>query len=889
MVNVTINGKVTELVGCGTVLEALRTAGVEVPTLCHDPRLKPAGVCRLCIVQIDGEQRPVTACSTQVEDGMRIQTHTPEIEHFRRHMLQMLLQDYPAEMIRRFPEKEFHRYVRAYEQEQHAKSTSDPELKDDSHPYIHVDMSQCVYCFRCVRICEELQGQFVWKIHNRGDSTRIVPDSGTTLLASSCVSCGACVDTCPSGALEDKTLLHHGVPTRWGKTTCPYCGTGCEMNVGTRGNEIVTIQPVLEAPVSKGHLCVKGRYAFAFQNAPDRVTQPMIRESGEWKEVSWPEAIGTVAEKLREIIERHGPDSVGMLGSARATNEENYAAQKFARAVIGTNNVDCCARVCHAPTAEGMKQILGTGAATNSFDDIELAQTIMVCGANATENHPIVSARIKQAALCGIPLIVIDPRKIELTQYAAVHLALRPGTNVPLFNAMANVLVEENLIDADFVRERVAATNEFWEFIRAWTPERAAEICGVDAELIRSAARLYATKKPAMCFHGLGLTEHLQGTESVMALVNLALLTGSIGIPGAGINPLRGQNNVQGAAHMGCDPKNLTGFLPLEKGREAFEKVWQAKIPTRPGLNLMQMMDAAAAGHLKSLWAIGYDVLLTNPHRAETQKAFEKIDFVIIQDLFLNETAREFGHVFLPAASPFEKDGTFMNAERRIQRVRKILEPAQGCKTDWEILCDVARAMGKAELFAYGAAEEIWNEVRQVWPKGKGISYERIEQEGLQWPCESEESSGTQRLHVDGFTIGPRASLQRIDYTPTPETINEEFPFVLVTGRTLYQFNAGTMTQRTPNAELYSADYLDISLEDASRLSLADREMILLRSRYGQARLPARISATVKPGLLFATFHTVKAAVNFVTGRMRDRHVQTPEYKVTAVRIEKMR
>jgi formate dehydrogenase major subunit len=888
MLHVTINGRSFTVPEGVTVLDGLQTAAVEVPTLCHDPRLKPVGACRLCVVDIKGWARPATACTTPIQDGMEIQTHTPEIEQSRRTLLRLLAREYPAAAVARFPENQFHRYLKAYNLENESSGKFLPELRDDSHPYIQVDMSQCVYCYRCVRICEEVQGQFVWRVWNRGSATRILPDSGTTLLESSCVSCGACVDTCPTGALEDKTLLSHGVATSWTKTTCPYCGTGCEMRVGTRENRIVTIRPALEAPVSKGHLCVKGRYAFDFQHATDRITRPMIRENGQWKEVSWSDAIGFVATGLKRIVEQCGPNSVGMLGSARATNEENYVAQKFARVVLGTNNVDCCARVCHAPSAAGMKQMLGTGAATNSFDDIEKARTILVCGANPTENHPIVGARIKQAALQGAHLIVIDPRRTELAQYSDAHLALRSGTNVPLLNSMACTIVEEELYDEAFVRDRVSEWEDFRGFILSWTAERAAPICGLDAALIRRAARLYATARPAMCFHGLGITEHTQGTESVMCLVNLALLTGNIGKPGTGINPLRGQNNVQGSAHMGCDPGLLTGSVPLEEGRDLFESVWRSPLPRKPGLNLMQMMDASTAGQLKALWAIGYDVLLTNPNRHATRRAFESLELVVVQDLFLNETAREWGTVFLPAASPFEKDGTFMNAERRIQRVRNVLEAAGESKADWEIPCEVARAMGKGQFFDFKSAEEIWNEVRQVWRKGQGITYDGIEDVGIQWPCPSEDHPGTQVLHSEAFTVGPHTPLRRIAFTPTAETVNEEFPLLLMTGRTLYQFNAGTMTMRTPNVRLRPEDLLDVSPEDALRLELADGQRVRLRSRYGQTTLPVRITHAVKPGELFTSFHTVEASLNFVTGPFRDRQVDTPEYKVTAVRIEKV-
>lgn len=632
------------------------------------------------------------------------------------------------------------------------------------------------------------------------------------------------------------------------------------------------------------------------QSSEDSLPEEEGRVEGEgtlqpppgWRFVTWPIAIAFIAENLRRIVGHYGPDSVGVLGSARGTNEENYLAQKFARVVLGTNNVDCCARVCHAPTAAAMNATLGAGAATNSFDDIEQARGFLLCGANATENHPIVGARIKQAVLHGAKLIVIDPREIELARYADVHLALKPGPNVPLLNAIACAIVDEKLFDEAALRERIAQWDEFRQFIQAFAPEKAAGLCGVDAGLIRAAARLYATAKPAMCFHGLGMTEHTQGTEGVMCLVNLALLTGNFGRPGGGVNPLRGQNNVQGSAHMGCEPGKLTGYVGLDEGRARFEKAWQAPLPTSRGLNLMQMIDAANKGTLKALWAIGYDVALTNPNAAATMQSLKSLEFVIVQDMFLNEVARECGSVFLPVASSFERDGTFMNSERRVQRVRKSIEPPGRAKADWEIICDLARAMGKGELFDFRSPEEIWEEIREVWIAGHGITYARLEQAGLQWPCPTEDHPGTTVLHAATFPSGPRAPLKRIDFNATKETISREFPFLLTTGRTLYQFNAGTMTMRTLNARFRPTDTLDISAQDAERLALGDGELVLVRSRYGEALLPIKIDPAVKPGELFATFHTTGVFLNHLTGTGRDSVTQTPEYKVTAVRIEKV-
>jgi formate dehydrogenase major subunit len=658
------------------------------------------------------------------------------------------------------------------------------------------------------------------------------------------------------------------------------------MEVGVRENRIVQIKPSIDSPVSHGHLCVKGRYVFDYVHAQDRITEPMIREENCWRRVSWEEAIAFTARELKRLSEKFGPDSIGVLGSARATNEENYLAQKFARVVIGTNNVDCCARVCHAPTARAMKLMLGTGAATNSFDDIELARTILVCGTNATENHPIVGARIKQAKLAGANLLVVDPRKIELADYADIHLRLKPGTNIPLLNAIAHVIVTEQLVDSSFTGERVAGLDAFIDFIQPWTPERAAAICGVNARLIREAARLYAGDKPAMSFHGLGVTEHIQGTENVMCLVNLALLTGNMGRPGSGINPLRGQNNVQGAAHMGCEPSSLTGAVSFEDGRNLFERAWGTKLPETNGLNLMQMIDAAERGQLCGLWAIGYDVLLTNPDMNRTRAALQAVELVIVQDMFLNETAREFGTVFFPAATSFEKSGTFMNAERRVQLIRKATEPPGLSKPDWEIISLLANAMNKREFFQFNTPEEIWDEVRRVWKGGNGLSYARLEKGGLQWPCPSEEHPGTAVLHAERFPIDKRATLRCIDYRCTSETADEEFPFVLTTGRSLYHFNAGTMTMRSPNRVLRNTDLLDIAKEDAIRLGLHDGSKARVKSRYGETVLTVRITSAARAGEVFATFNDPSTLLNLITGPHRDGYVDTPEYKVTAVRIE---
>ncbi|OGQ26851.1 MAG: formate dehydrogenase subunit alpha, partial [Deltaproteobacteria bacterium RBG_16_71_12] len=709
---------------------------------------------------------------------------------------------------------------------------------------------------------------------------------GTSLKDSPCVSCGACASTCPSGAIDDKTVLLLGVPERFTRTTCPYCGVGCELDVGVKGGRITQILPALDSPVNKGHACVKGRYAWGFLDAPDRVTRPLIRKDGVLSSASWDEAIGFVAGRLKDILAARGPSAVGVLGSSRSTNEENYVAQKFARVVLGTNNVDCCARVCHAPTAHAMAGLFGTGAATSSYDDLERARTILVCGANATENHPVVGARIRQAARRGTSLIVIDPRRIELAAEATIHLATRPGTNVALLQAMAHVILREGLADEEFLRERVVDVEQFRTALAESTPERVSAICHVPVDRIVAAARLYATAKPGLIVHGLGATEHRQGSDGVAALSDLALLTGNVGKPGSGVNPLRGQNNVQGSAHMGCEPSRLTGYVPIAKGKAAHEALWGSTLPAERGRDLMEMIDAAGQGALSALWCMGYDVAQTNPHRQATIAALKKLELLVVQDLFVTETAAEAAHVVIPAAASFEKDGTFMNAERRVSRVRAAVSPpTSDCRPDWVPLAEVARALGHGEQFAWHNVEQIWDEIRVAWPPGQGMAYRRLEQHGLQWPCPDEGHPGSTLLHGETFSMGKTTRLAFERFTETPEHVSEQYPFLLVTGRTLHAFNAGTMTGRTKNLELRPTDVLDIHPVDAGRLGIDDGAHVRITSARGEVELPARLTTEVHPGELFTTFHDVKARVNDLTGDVRDTATHTPEYKVTAVAL----
>lgn len=877
-----IDGAAVDVPAGVTILEALVRLGDHLPSVCHDPRLRPIGSCRLCLVEVKGEPRLQPACTTKVRDGMIVTARAKALERFRRRQLEWYAARLSPETVAEHPAKELHRLMREYGVEPTGPPV-DPTACDSSVPTIRFDPNQCIQCFRCVRICDEVQGQSVWRALGRGGDIKIVPAEGSLMLEGGCVSCGACADSCPTAAIVDAAAEE---PERWTRTVCPYCGVGCELEIGVRGRRLVAARPVLGAPVNKGHLCTKGRYGFEFVHAPDRLLQPQVRREGQWRVTTWDAALDVCATEFARIRDRYGPDAVGVLGSSRATNEENYLAQKFARVVLGTNNVDCCARVCHTPSAKALKSMLGAGAATNSFDDIEAARTIMVVGANPLECHPIVGARIRQQALRGkAQLVVIDPRKTELTQVARLHLPVRPGTDIPLLNALAHVIVSERLFDRTFVDSRVAGFDTFAAHIAEWTPDRAGQITGVPAADIAAAARLYATEGPSFCAHGLGVTEHVQGSEGVMALVNLALLTGNLGKPGAGVNPLRGQNNVQGAAHMGCDPAILTGAVPIEQGRELFEAVWGVPVPHARGRHLMNMIDAAAAGELKALWVMGYDILATLAHEQATSDALSRLEFVVVQDLFLTETARAFGHVVLPAAATFEKDGTFMNSERRVQRVRRAIPPPGACRADWQIVCALADRMGFAAQFAYASPMAVWEEIRRVWPDGAGISYPRLEHGGLQWPCFNEVDPGTAVLHVGRFASGATATLRPIDYSPTPETTDAEFPFLLTTGRRLYQFNVGDMSRRTANVQLRPTDTLDVAPADGRRLGLQDGDLARLTSRYGETCLPVRLDPAVQAGQAFASFHDPSVRLNRVTGPYRDAMVGAPEFKVTAVQI----
>lgn len=861
---ITVDGKA---VGAeGSLLEACRAAGSEVPALCLGKHLSAGGHCRACLVEVDG--RFVPACTTAAREGMVVRTDSEELRAYRRDLGELMLHESQ-------PGGEAGELLRSWGADGARYGRSTPRFAPDrSHPYLRADLGRCILCRRCIRACEEIQGQLALTAHGRGASTRLYWGEGG-FSHSRCVSCGACVAQCPSEALTDADRERVGKPEQTVQSTCGYCGVGCQVEIHLRGKAIARIDGSERAP-NFGHLCVKGRYAHGFARHPDRLTRPLIRRGGALVPTSWDEAMAVVAEGLAVPRGR-----VAGLSSSRCTNEENYLFQKLFRAALGTNDVDCCARVCHAPTAAGMRAAFGTGAATNSYAELALADLVMVVGANATEAHPVVGAQIKQAVFRGAKLVVIDPRRTELAEMAEVHLQLRPGTNVPLFNSLASVLVEEELFDREFLAGRVEGFDEYRGFILRQNPERSEQVTGVPAPLVRGAARLYGSARRPLMLHGLGVTEHYQGSEGVMLLCNLALLTGAVGREGVGVNPLRGQNNVQGAADMGCQPDLLTGYLPVSDPsvRTRFESVWGRPVPQEPGRTLPEMFEAARQRELSAMFILGEDVVQTDPDSGRTRQALDALDFLVVQEIFLSETAR-LADVVLPGASYLEKEGTFTSGERRVQRVRKAIDPPGEGRADWEILCHLFSALGLPQAFRHPS--EVMDEVARLSPSYRGISFARLEQEGLQWPVPSPDHAGTPILHRTSFPIG-KGKLTRVEYLPSPQLSGAGL--TLVTGRVLEHYNAGTMTRRTPNLSLVGEDFLEVHPRDAQARGLRDGDRVAIRSAQGQASARCRVTDRVAPGVVFLSFHFPSSETNAVTSAVRDRLADCPEYKVTAVEV----
>lgn len=868
-----------------------------VPTLCDAPQLEPYGACRVCSVEValqaDGPRRVVASCHTPIAPGMHIFTESPKVRRLRKNIVELVLTDHPLDCLtcevsgncelQTVAAKVGIRGVRYPAGANHLD-----RAKDRSHPYMTSELAKCINCARCVRACDEIQGQHVLSMHGRGFNAKIIKGLDQSFKDSECVSCGACAQACPTSAISDVFFSKSIEATRKTRTVCTYCGVGCNLNVATKGNEVLSIQAPVDAEVNHAHTCLKGRFAFKFYNHKDRLRKPLIRQAdGSFKESTWDEAYDHIFTQLSRIKSEHGGNAVAGISSARCTNEENYLMQKFIRQVIGTNNIDCCARVCHSPTAWGMQKSFGTGAATNSFEDIEFTKCILVIGANPTEGHPVTGARLKQQVMKGTPLIVIDPRKIELVPYAKYHLQLRPGTNVALLNMFARCILDAGLVKTDFIRSRCENWEQFEAGLKALDLDELERITGVDKELVRAAAVEYASSEAAMSFHGLGVTEHEQGAKTVMLISNLAMMTGNIGRPGVGVNPLRGQNNVQGAADMGCQPHQGAGYFEMNDPQvlKLYEDFYGVKTPSEPGWKIPQMFDAAVDGRLKALWLMGEDVVQTDPDANHVRHAMESLEFLVVQEIFMTETAK-YAHVILPAASFLEKSGTFTNAERRVQRVNATVKPLEGTKPDGQIMCEIIQRFGFPQ--ADYTPDGVLAEIARIVPFFKGATWENLGENGKQWPI-ADGGVDTQILHQTEFKRG-KGHFHFFDWQESNELVTHgrEFPFILTTGRVLEHYNCGTMTRRTGNSEIVTQDVLAINPADAAKKDIATGDHVRLFSARGEVELEARVTDEVKPGVLYTTFHFPEHMVNNVTGGGCDSDTLCPEYKVIAADVEKV-
>lgn len=888
---VEIDGRPVRLPDGAFLLDAVRAVGVGLPALCHDDRLSPAGSCRACLVRADG--LVVAACVTPATDGAHVGTADDELRGLRRDAVRVIVSALPPRALEDTASE-----LAAICDElgigpQEAQGTGG-RGRDDSHPYVHLDRDLCIACGRCVRMCADVQGTFALTLVGRGADTVVAPGTGGRWADSDCVACGGCVDTCPTGAIFQPGLppgapASRALPprTRTTRTTCGYCGVGCSLDVVTDNDQVTAVLPDRDGPVDRGHACVKGRFAHGFLSSPERLTQPLLRRAGRLEPVSWDEALARIADGLRAAVAEGGPDAVAAISSARATNEENYLLQKFLRTAIGTNNVDNCSRLCHSPSAAGLTASFGLAGGTDTFDDIDQADCLLIVGANPVEAHPVVGARLLRRALRGATLIVADPRAVGLALHADVHLRPRPGTNVALCHGIAHVLLAEHLTDVDFLRERAAGLPELTALLDGYPPETAAAVTGVPAAAITAAARLYGRAQQPAIVYGLGVTEHLHGTDGVRALANLAILRGAVGTNrGVGLYPLRGQNNVQGASDMGALPDVLPGYGKVTDPavRVRAERVWGVPVPPRAGMRIPEMFAAARAGRLRALWIIGEDVASTDPDSGQVAAALDACPLVVCQDLFLSETARR-ADVILPVASWLEKDGTFVNFDRRFQRVRPATAPPGQARTDFAAIHAVAAAYG-TDLGCPTPAAAL-DECARLTPHFTGLSHQRLDREGaIPWPCPDPHQPGRAKLYTDRFaTPDGRAHLAATPYLPPGEQPDETYPLILVTGRRLAHYNSGSMTRRTDNLLLDPVDHLDIHPDDATRHHLRDGQPVTVESRHGRARLTTRIGHDTTPGQVFCAFHFPTSGVNSLTSDHADTVTSCPEYKVTAVRL----
>jgi formate dehydrogenase major subunit len=910
MVTLTIDGQSISVPEGTSIMRAAMEAGTQIPKLCATDMVDAFGSCRLCLVEVEGRAGTPASCTTPVAAGLVVHTQTERLKKLRKGVMELYISDHPLDCLTCAANGDCElqdmagavglRDVRYGNQgENHVFADACGEAnpawlpKDESNPYFTYDPSKCIVCSRCVRACEEVQGTFALTISGRGFDSRVSPGMSESFLGSECVSCGACVQACPTATLTEKSVIEIGQPEHSAVTTCAYCGVGCTFKAEMRGEEVVRMVPYKDGKANRGHSCVKGRFAWGYATHKERILKPMIRETIDqpWREVSYDEAFTFAAQKMRGIQAKYGRDSIGGITSSRCTNEETYLVQKLIRAGFGNNNVDTCARVCHSPTGYGLATTFGTSAGTQDFDSVEDSDVIMVIGANPTDAHPVFGSRMKKRLRQGAKLIVVDPRKIDLVKSAHIkadyHLPLLPGTNVAILTALAHVIVTEGLVNETFVRERCdwSEFQDWAEFVALEknSPEAIAAISGVDPEAIRGAARLYAKGGNGAIYYGLGVTEHSQGSTTVIAIANLAMATGNIGRRGVGVNPLRGQNNVQGSCDMGSFPHELPGYRHIsgDAVRDQFEAMWNVKLNPEPGLRIPNMFDSAIEGTFMGLYVQGEDILQSDPNTTHVVQALSSMECVIVQDLFLNETAN-YAHVFLPGSTFLEKDGTFTNAERRIQRVRKVMTPLNGM-ADWEVTIGLAKAMGFE--MKYNHPSEIMDEIAALTPTFTGVSYQKLEEMGsVQWPCNEKNPEGSPIMHVDGFVRG-KGKFVVTEYVATDERTGPRFPLLLTTGRILSQYNVGAQTRRTDNVVWHGEDVLEIHPHDAEQRGIRDGDWVRLTSRAGETTLHALISERVAPGVVYTTFHHPLTQANVITTDYSDWATNCPEYKVTAVQV----
>jgi len=898
-VSLTIDGREITVPAGTSVMRAAIEAGIIVPKLCATDSLEGWGSCRLCLVEIEGRKGYPASCTTPVEAGMKVVTQSPNLAQLRRGVMELYISDHPLDCLTCPANGDCElqdmagavglREVRyGYEGANHLK-----DVTDESNPYFAYDPSKCIVCNRCVRACEDIQGTFALTISGRGFESRVSPGQDQPFMQSECVSCGACVQACPTSTLQEKSIIAFGQPDHTVVTTCAYCGVGCSLEAHVKGSQVIRMAPYKDGLANEGHACVKGRFAWGYATHRDRVTKPMIRDkiSDPWREVGWDEAIGYAARRLREIQTEHGRDSIGGITSSRCTNEETYLVQKLVRAAFGNNNTDTCARVCHSPTGYGLKQTMGESAGTQTFKSVEKSDVIMVVGANPTEGHPVFASRMKRRLRQGARLIVLDPRRIDLVDGVHVktdyHLQLKPGTNVAVLTALAHVVVTEQLVNEGFVAERCEAKSfgQWREFVARPenSPEALQEASGVPAALVRGAARLFATGGNAAIYYGLGVTEHAQGSTAVMAIANLAMATGNIGREGVGVNPLRGQNNVQGSCDMGSFPHELPGYRHVSDSttRMQFEEAWNVQLSPEPGLRIPNMFDAALAGTFKGLYCQGEDIVQSDPDTQHVAAALSAMECIVVQDIFLNETAK-YAHVFLPGSSFLEKDGTFTNAERRISRVRKVMDPLAGL-ADWEVTQRLSNELGYPMNYEHPA--QIMEEIARLTPTFHGVTFDRIDQLGsIQWPCNEQHPDGTPIMHVGEFVRG-KGRFLLTKYVPSDEKVTRKYPLLLTTGRVLSQYNVGAQTRRTENVRFYDEDRLEIHPHDAEERGVRNGHWVGIESRAGQTVLRATVTERVAPGVVYTTFHFPESGANVITTDSSDWATNCPEYKVTAVQV----